>query len=113
MSYRQIQRKNSRNRNQLTKDKQQWLKDHGYYNLGWNNVINLFQKIKEIQELDIIKKSNLEELFIEADRIGNKYLNNKEINQFNLKIAQELNEIADIIDLQFPDHTFEVIDYSK
>ena len=56
---------------------------------------------------------SLEELFIEADRIGNKYLNSQEINQRNHRIAQELNEIADIIDSQYPDQKVEVIDYSK
>ena len=113
MNYRKVQRKNSRNREQLTKDNKVWLKQNNYRNVGWNNVIKLFCKIKEFQEQEAIKSLSLEELFLEADRIGNKYLNNKEINQYHLKIARELNEIADIIDSQYPDRELEIIDYSK
>ena len=112
MSYRQIQRKNSRNRKLLIKENQQWLKDNGYRNLGWQNIINLYNKIKEFQQEENIKSLSLEELFLEADRIGNKYYQPQEIQQRNLKIAKELNEIADIIDTQFPDRLTEVIDYS-
>ena len=112
MSYRQIQRKNSCNRKLLTQEKQQWLKDNGYRNLGWQNVINLYNKIQEFQQAENIKSLSLEELFLEADRIGNKYYQPQEIQQRNLNIAKELNEIADIIDTQFPDRLTEVIDYS-
>ncbi|MEM8676558.1 MAG: hypothetical protein AAGF83_22240 [Cyanobacteria bacterium P01_G01_bin.67] len=113
MGYRQVQRKNSRNKKLLLKEQQKWLKNQGYRNLGWDNVIALFKKIREIQQEEHIKSLSLEELFIEADRIGNKYLDSKEINQRNLAIAQELNQIADIMDNQFPDHTVEVIDYAQ
>lgn len=113
MSYRQIQRKNSRNRKLLIQEKQQWLKDNGYSNLGWQNVINLYNKIQEFQQAENIKSLSLEELFLEADRIGNKYYQPQEIQQRNLKIAKELNEIADIIEAQFPDRLTEVIDYSR
>lgn len=113
MKYRQVQRKNSRNRQQLTKENQTWLKKHNYRNVGWKNVIRLFQKLQELQQQEAIKSLSLEELFLEADRIGNKYLNSKEINQRHLRIARELDEIADIIDSQYPDRKLEVIDYSK
>ncbi|HEY9771563.1 MAG TPA: hypothetical protein V6C71_24225 [Coleofasciculaceae cyanobacterium] len=113
MNYRKVQRKNSRDRQQLTKENQTWLKAHKYRNLGWTNVIRLFNKIREFQEQEIIKSLSLEELFIEADRIGNKYFNSQEINQRNQRIAQELDEIADIIDSQYPDRKLEIIDYSK
>jgi len=55
----------------------------------------------------------LEELFLEADRIGNKYLTEEEIQDFHQKLAKELNEIAEEIDKQFPDTEIEVIDFSK
>lgn len=113
MRYRQVQHKNSRNKNLLLKEQQKWLKAEGYRNVGWNNVIDLFKKIKEIQEEEHIKSLDLEELFLEADRIGNKYLDNQEINRRNLLIAKELNQITNIMDKQFPDNTVEVIDYSK
>ena len=113
MKYRTVQRKNSRNRLKLSPENQQYLKDNGYRNIGWANVINLFEKIIELQKQESIKNLSLEELFIEADRIGNKYLSKGEESDRNLKIAQELNEIADIIESQFPDNKIEVIDYSK
>lgn len=113
MKYRKVQRKNSRNRQQLTKDNQTWLKVHKYRNVGWANVIKLFGKITELQEQEAVKSLSIEELFIEADRIGNKYLNSQEINQRHQRIASELNEIADIIDSQYTDNQVEVIDYSK
>ncbi len=113
MKYRTVQRKNSRNRLKLSPENQQYLKDNGYRNIGWSNVITLFEKILELQKQESINNLSLEELFIEADRIGNKYLSNQEISDRHLKIAQELNEIADIIELQFPDNKIEVIDYSK
>ncbi len=113
MRYRQVQRKNSRNKNLLLKEQQKWLKAKGHRNVGWNNVIDLFKKIKEIQEEEHIKSLDLEELFLEADRIGNKYLDSKEIERRNAVIAKELNQIVKIIDKQFPDNAVEVIDYSK
>lgn len=113
MNYRKVQRKNKCDRQQLNKENQTWLKEHNYRNVGWINVIKLWEKIREIQEQERIKRLSLEELFIEADRIGNKYLNNQEINQRNQRVAQELNEIADIIDSQYPDQRIEIIDYSK
>ena len=113
MSYRQVQRKNSRNRQQLSKENQFWLKKHNHRNIGWSNVIQLFDKLEELQEQEIVKNLSLEELFIEADFIGNKYLDSQEINQRNLRIAKELDEIADIIDSHYPDNTIEISDYSK
>lgn len=113
MKYRQIQRKNSRNKKLFPNEKQILLKEQGYRNIGWNNVINLFKKIKEIQQEEYIKSLDLEELFLEADRIGNKYLDSKEIDRRNAVIAKELNQIVNIIDKQFPDNAVEVIDYSK
>lgn len=112
MTYRQLQKKNKRDRAQLSKQDRIWLKTSNYRNIGWTNVINLFQKIKEIKEKESIRKLDLEQLFIEADLIGNKYLTGEEIQNRNLKIARELNEIADIIDAQFPDNTNEVIIYN-
>lgn len=48
MSYREVQRTNSENRSKLKKESQQWLKDNGYKNLGWDKVIDLYQKIEEL-----------------------------------------------------------------
>ncbi|MEM8719634.1 MAG: hypothetical protein AAGE84_10035 [Cyanobacteria bacterium P01_G01_bin.39] len=113
MNYRKVQRKNTRNRKQLTKENQVWLKQNKYRNVGWNNVIKLFEKIVELQQKETVKDLSLEELFLEADRIGNKYIDDREINHRNQRIAKELNKIAEIIDSQYPDDRLEVIDYSK
>ena len=113
MKYRQVQRKNSRNRNLLSQEQQKWLKVNNYRNLGWNNVINLFTKIREIRQQSEIESLSLEELFLEAERLGNKYLDNRDLQKRNLEIAQELGQIANLFDTQFPDNTVEVIDYAQ
>ncbi|MDM9379823.1 hypothetical protein QUB80_03815 [Chlorogloeopsis sp. ULAP01] len=113
MSYCKVQGANSKNRNKLHKEDKQWLKDNGYRNVGWDNIINLYQKIEEIVDRYPFEDLTLEELFIEADRIGNKYLTAQEREEFNQKLAQEVNEIAEEIDRQFPDTEIEVIDFSK
>ena len=113
MGYRKLQRKNSRNRNLLTKEHQQWLKENHYKNVGWDRVISLYQKILELQREEQINDLDLEELFLEADRIGNKYFSGQEIQEQQQKISVELNEIAEILDTQFPAQQAEVIDYSQ
>ena len=112
MKYRKVQRKNSRNRILLPKEQQKWLKENGYRNIGWNNVISLFEKIKEIQQQEYIKSLSLEELFLEADRIGNKYLERQEIDKRNLAVAKELEQIDNLFNEQFPD-CIEIIDYAR
>ena len=113
MGYREVQSSNSKNRKKLDKAEQTWLKANGYKNIGWNKVIELFQKIEELQDKAKIKDWSLEELFLESDRIGNKYLTDREIHEFNQKLAQEVNQISELIDRQFPDSTVEIIDFSQ
>lgn len=113
MRYRKVQRKNSRNRKLLKLEHQKWLKTNGYRNVGWQNVINLYQKIADLQSEERIDDLNLEELFLEADRIGNKYLSSEEIRENEQKLAREVNKISEIIDSQFPDNTLTIIDYSN
>jgi predicted Rossmann fold nucleotide-binding protein DprA/Smf involved in DNA uptake len=113
MTYRQVQHSNSENKNKLDREDRIWLKTNKYKNVGWDNVINLFHKIEELQDREKIKDWSLEELFLESDRIGNKYLTDQEINDFNYELAKEVNKISELIDLQFPDSTIEIIDYSK
>lgn len=111
MSYREIQSLNSEKRNTLKKEDQKWLRDNGYRNVGWDNIINLYQKIKDFLDKYPLKDLTLEELFLEADRIGNKYLTTQEIEEFNYKLSKEVNEIAEEIDKQFPNTEIEVIDF--
>lgn len=56
---------------------------------------------------------SLEELFLEAERIGNKYLDSDEISEFQQQLSKEVAEIGELIDQQFPDTEIEVIDYNN
>ncbi|MBD2663348.1 hypothetical protein B6N60_03225 [Richelia sinica FACHB-800] len=113
MSYRQIQCNNSEKKNKLNTHDKIWLKNNGYKNIGWDNVINLYQKIQDFLDKGELKELTLEELFLEADRIGNKYFSNQEIQDFHSKLAKEVNEIAEEIDKHFPDTEIEIIDFSS
>ncbi|WP_174763531.1 MULTISPECIES: hypothetical protein [unclassified Anabaena] len=111
-SYREVQIANSKNRNKLHKKDQDWLIEKDYRNIGWNNIINLYRKIEEFLEKYSCEQLTIEELFLEADRIGNKYMTNHEIEKFNQNLSQAVNEIAEKIDQQFPETEVEFIDYS-
>jgi hypothetical protein len=113
MSYGEVQRINSENRSKLKQEHQTWLKENGYKNVGWENVIALYQKIEEFLDKAPFEDMSLEELFLEADRIGNKYLTPDEINAVNQQLSQEATEIGELIDQQFPDTEIEVIDFSS
>lgn len=113
MSYRVIQIHNSRNRQKLDQEDKLWLKQNSYKNIGWNHVIVLYEKIAELLQKYHLNDLTLEELFLEADRIGNKYQTIQEITNFNQKLGIEVNEIAETIDNQFPGTEIEFIDFSK
>ncbi|MBD1862485.1 MULTISPECIES: hypothetical protein [Trichocoleus] len=113
MSYSNLQCTNSRNRDKLKQEDKKWLKENSYKNVGWDNVIKIFQKIEEILGKYQFEDMSLEELFLEADRIGNKYLTSKEIEKFNQQLSKEVVEIGELIDQQFPDTEIEIIDYSQ
>lgn len=108
MTYREVQRSNSQNRAKLHKDEQQWLKKNGYKNVGWEAIIRLYEKIQSF-----LQDSTLEDLFLEADRIGNKYQTPEEVTAFNQEFSEIVNEISEEIDRQFPDTETESIDFSK
>lgn len=109
MSYREVQGANTLNRSKLRQADQQGLKDNRCKNVGWDNVISLYQKIEEL--LDPLKDLTLEDLFIEADRIGNKYQSAQEIQEFNQQLSQEVTKVSEAIDRQFPDTEIEIIDF--
>lgn len=111
MSYREVQRANSQNSGKLTKADQRWLKENSYRNVGWEAVINLYQKIEEFFDKAKFEDMSLEELFLEADRIGNKYLTPHEVESFNHQFSKEVAEIGELVDQQFPDTQVEIIDY--
>jgi hypothetical protein len=112
MSYHEVQRSNSENRSKLSKENQKWLKNNKYRNVGWVNVINLYKKIEELLEKKSLEDLTLEELFLEAERVGNKYLTTQEIEAFNQVLSKELSKVENEIEKSFPDTDFEVVDYS-
>ena len=113
MGYRDVQRSNSNRRSKLPKKEQSWLKENGYKNVGWDSVIRLYQKINDLLLQPDPNEDTLEELFLKADRIGNKYQTPAEIREFNQKLSVAVNEVADEIDRQFPESEMEVVDYSQ
>lgn len=113
MGYRDVQRSNSDRRGTLPKQDQAWLKAQGYKNVGWDNIIALYQKINELLLQPDPNEDTLEELFLKADRIGNKYQTPEEIAEFNRQLTAEVSEIADEVDRQFPEPEMEFVDYSQ
>ena len=113
MSYREVQRSNSNRKSKLPKKDQRWLKDNGYKNVGWDNVIKLYQKINDYLSSSDSDDPSLEDLFLKADKIGSKYQTQEEIESFNQALKLEVEEISDAIDKQFPDLEYELVDYSQ
>ncbi|MGG6298080.1 hypothetical protein ACQ4M4_27115 [Leptolyngbya sp. AN02str] len=113
MSYREVQRANSTRRQRLSKEDQTWLKENGFRNLGWTAIIALYEKIDELLDKQHLGELSLGELFLEADRIGNKYLTTEEIEAHNQQLATVANDIDEEIDRQFPDTDVEVIDFGR
>ena len=113
MSYCEVQRSNSDRRSKLPTKDQKCLKVQGYKNIGWDNVVNLYQKINDLLSQPDPDEETLEDLFIQADRIGNKYQTPEEIAAFHQQLSVEVNDVANEIDRQFPDSQVEFIDYSK
>ncbi|MEO1521227.1 MAG: hypothetical protein AAFU78_10675, partial [Cyanobacteria bacterium J06633_2] len=93
--------------------KQKWLKENGYKNVGWDNVTQLYQKINELLADPNEDELSLEELFLQADRIGQKYQTREEINHFRQQLATEVNSISEKLDKQFPEEVVEVVDFSQ
>lgn len=113
MGYGEVQRANSKKRTLLSKLHQSWLKANGYKNVGWDNVISLYQKVEELLAQSRLEEMDLEELFLEADRIGNKYQTPEERKEFEQQFSKEVSEIGDLIDQQFPDTEIEIVDFSR
>ena len=111
-SYRDLQVENKINRNALSKNQQHQLKIEGYKNIGWAKVIQLCEKLQQINLLKSVEDVTLEELFIDADRIGNKYQTKKEIRDFQERLNQVHQQIADSVDKLFPDNDVEIFDFT-
>lgn len=116
MSYREVQKSNSENRKKLSRQQQQKLKEEGYRNAGWQSVISLYLTLDAIINPDPEpeSESSLEELFLKATRIGDKYQTDEERENFQQLYNQEIAEIHALIEEHFPEpETIEFIDYSK
>lgn len=113
MSYREVQRSNANRKKELAKADQIWLKTNGYSNVGWDNVINLYQKINDFLASPDSDEPTLEELFLKADQIGKKYQTEDEIKAFEQAFQAEIDAVAEQIDQQFPDRDVEMVDYSQ
>jgi tRNA nucleotidyltransferase (CCA-adding enzyme) len=110
LSYQLLQKKNGQTRALLAKEQKTWLKENNYRNVGWDNVIQLYEKIAIFLE---VEDTSLEDLFLEADRIGNKYQSSEEVAAFQQAMAETAEEISASIDQQFPPgDAIEMIDFS-
>ena len=113
MGYRQVQRSNSDNKSKMKSEDIQLLKNSGYKNVGWEKVTQLYLKIEEMLTSPYRENWSLDELFLEADRIGQKYQSVDEIATFEKQFTMLSQEIDDEIDRHFPDTQVEIIDFSK
>lgn len=112
LTYRDVQRSNTIRKSQLDRSTQSWLKANGYRNVGWDQVIRLYQKLNDLEASGQDNEPTLGEMFLEVERIGRKYQTPEEIAAFEQAMAAEISAIADLIDQQFPDQEVEAIDFS-
>lgn len=113
MGYRQIQRSNSDRRRKLPPGDRTLLRKNGYKNVGWDQVIRLHLKINELLAIPEDEDS-LEDLFLQAERIGNKYQTSEEVEAFQTQLTQKTQDIATLVDQQFPvSSEIEYIDFSQ
>ncbi|MFQ4135929.1 hypothetical protein PGN35_006370 [Nodosilinea sp. PGN35] len=113
MTYREVQCSNTNRKKKLPKADQTWLKTNGYRNVGWDNVIKLYQKINDFLASPDSDDPTLEELFLRADQIGKKYQTAEEIKAFEQAFQAEVDTISEQIDQQFPDQEVDIVDYSR
>jgi hypothetical protein len=112
MGYRELQQHNSTSKLKLTSAEVLLLKRDKYKNVGWDNIINLYLRIDELLKSIYRLGWSLDELFIEADRIGNKYQSSAEIYMHQQQVSILAKEIDDDIDRHFPDLEPEIINFS-
>ncbi len=113
MSYRKVQRSNSDNKALMKLEEIQLLKNSGYKNVGWKKVSQLYLKLQDMLTSHYRENWSLDELFLEADRIGQKYQSVDEITTFEKQFTMLSQEINDEIDRHFPDVEVEIIDFSR
>jgi hypothetical protein len=109
MGYRQLQRVNSTQKQQFSADELIILKNEGHKNVGWESVIRLQERIQELLTSFYRNGWGLDQLFLEADRIGQKYQSSTEIAIYEEQLSLLSVEIDDEIDKYFPDTEVEII----
>jgi hypothetical protein len=112
LGYRQLQRVNSTQKQQLQAEELITLKNEGHKNIGWESVIRLQKRIQELSTSVYRTGWDLDQLFLEADRIGQKYQSSTEIAVHEEQLTLLSMEIDDAIDEQFPDTEVEIISFS-
>ena len=113
MGYRQVQRSNSDSKAKITSDEIQLLKNSGYKNVGWEKVTQLYLKLPDMLTSPYRENWSLDELFLEADRIGRKYQSVDEIATFEKQFMMLSQEIDEEVERHFPDTEVEIIDFSR
>lgn len=113
MSYRKLQRWNKEHRSLLEKKHQIWLKQNSYQNIGWDRVIKLHEKILGLKRETEIHNMSLEELFLESDRIGEKYQTSQEKKDFQEKFQHIIESISIVAEKIFPDDEVEFVDFGN
>ncbi|WP_029681741.1 hypothetical protein, partial [Picosynechococcus sp. NKBG15041c] len=111
MSYRKLQRWNKEHRSLLEKKYQIWLKQNSYQNIGWDRVIKLHEKILDLKRETEIHNMSLEELFLESDRIGEKYQTSQEKKDFQERFQHIIESISIVAEKIFPDDEVEFVDF--
>ncbi|NJN31882.1 MAG: hypothetical protein HC824_16720 [Synechococcales cyanobacterium RM1_1_8] len=124
LTYRELQRHNRSRRSQLPKEQQRQIKQAGLCNLGWANVIDLYHQLAVLETAREVTREEareaaldaalpcLEDLFLEADRIGNQYQTAGEQDSFQQQMADIASDISSLIDQQFPDTEPEIISFT-
>jgi hypothetical protein len=116
LGYRGMQQANAARRDRLSKTDRAALKQQGFRNVGWDNVICLSQRLDELlnkPELDQSDLPSLDSLFLEADRIGNVYQSAEEIAAFNQALAEASSAVDEAIEAHFPDNEVEIVHFQS
>lgn len=113
MGYREVQASNSENWKKLDRQQQKALKEEGHRNIGWLFVTRLYLGIEDLNQDLHTDDTTLEELFLNASWIGDKYQTNEDKLAFRKALDQAIEETQILIDEHFPGGDIQMIDYSK
>jgi hypothetical protein len=112
LDYPALQAQNSQQRAQLSLEQRRHLQQQGYKNVGWEKVIALAERLEQLRMPGEFADWSLDELFLEAERVGDRYQTPDEIARHRDQMAVETAAIEALIEQQFPDPDPEVIDFA-